>query len=136
RLVFYYPPGVEGGAAHRFRLRQPCELHPNGRSYVDLDAGGSVAHVVDACALPTGERAAHAMYPLHAGKADSSIWKLGVFLGGVALALLSASGVVTYLGRALPGTGRRANGGRAGSAPRRSTARPRGRREGTNSAAP
>ncbi len=134
RIVFYYPPGVEGGAVHRFRLRQPCELHPNGRSYVDLDATGTIARVIDACALPSGERAAHAMYPLHAGKADSPLWKLSVFLGGIALALLSASGVATYLRRARSGSGRRRTDPPRPA--RRHAPALRTRQRGTNSAAP
>jgi uncharacterized iron-regulated membrane protein len=95
-LVFYYPP-LGGASVHRFRLKQPCELHPNGRSYISLDFTGDIVQETDACALPPGERSAHAIYPLHAGKADSDVYKLAVFLGAVALAILSVSGAVSYL---------------------------------------
>lgn len=99
RVVFYYPP--RGGVTiHRFRLKRPCELHPNGRSYVSLDRSGELLEATDACAAPPGERTVHAFYPLHAGKADSAVYKLVVLLGAVALAVLSASGAVTYLGKA------------------------------------
>jgi uncharacterized iron-regulated membrane protein len=95
RIVFYYPPR-DGATVHEFRLKQPCELHPNGRSYAHVDATGRLLGSIDACDLPPGERAVHAFYPLHAGKADSHAYKLATFLGGVALALLSASGALSY----------------------------------------
>lgn len=98
RVVFYYPP--RGGIGyHRFRLKRACELHPNGRSYVSLDAAGAVVEATDACALPPGERTAHAIYPLHAGKTDSAVYKIAVLIGGAALTILSASGVATYLAK-------------------------------------
>ncbi|HEX7049457.1 MAG TPA: PepSY-associated TM helix domain-containing protein [Longimicrobiales bacterium] len=109
RVVFYYPPR-NGAGFHRFRLKQPCELHPNGRSYVSLDAAGDVARTTDACAQPPGERAAHAIYPLHSGKTRSTVYKLVTFLGAAALAVLSASGVVVYLKR-LRRMGRAQRGG-------------------------
>lgn len=95
RLVFYYPPrGAE--ASHRFRAKRPCDLHPNGRSYVLLDGAGQVVQTIDACGLPPGERALHALYPLHAGKTGGAVYKLLTFLGGLALAALSASGLWAY----------------------------------------
>lgn len=95
RLVFYYPP-PPGSGVYGFRLQRPCELHPNGRSYVYLDAAGRTLQRTDACSLPPGERALHAIYPLHAGKAGSDVYKLLVFLGGLALAAVSFSGAVAY----------------------------------------
>lgn len=96
RLVFYYPPR-DGASVHQFRLKQPCELHPNGRSYVDAGGQGQLLRRVDACSLPPGERAVHAFYPLHAGKADSGAYKLATLLGAPALAILSASGALLYV---------------------------------------
>lgn len=96
RLVFYYPPR-DGVAFNRFRLKQPCELHPNGRSYLYLDGAGGVLAKTDACALPPGERTLHTLYPLHAGKAESGVYKFIVFLGALALAALSLSGSLAYL---------------------------------------
>lgn len=98
RIVFYYPPR-KGATVHEFRLKQPCELHPNGRSYAYVDGEGRLRGRADACALPPGERIVHTFYPLHAGKADSAVYKLAAFLGAAALALLSASGALAYLRR-------------------------------------
>lgn len=95
RLVFYYPPR-EGATVHEFRIKQPCELHPNGRSYAYLDGAGRLLGRTDACGLPGGERAVHALYPLHSGKTGSGTYKLLVLLGAVALAILSTSGAITY----------------------------------------
>jgi uncharacterized iron-regulated membrane protein len=96
RPVFYAPPRA-GSGVQSFRMRRPCELHPNGRSYVYLDLGGRVLGSVDACALQPGERAAHALYPLHSGKTGGGAYRLAVLLGALALAALSASGAVSYL---------------------------------------
>lgn len=96
RLVFYYPPRAEGDP-HGFRLKRPCELHPNGRSYAYVDGSRTVIDTVDACAMAPGERTVHAFYPLHAGKTGGPVYKLAVFLGGLALALVSASGTLAYL---------------------------------------
>ncbi|MEQ8329711.1 MAG: PepSY-associated TM helix domain-containing protein [Longimicrobiales bacterium] len=95
RLVFYYPPGP-AGEVHRFRAKRPCEVHPNGRSAVHVDGAARVVLAVDACTLPPGERALHALYPLHAGKTGGALYKALAFLGGLALAALSASGVWAY----------------------------------------
>jgi uncharacterized iron-regulated membrane protein len=95
RLVFYYPPR-DGAAHNEFRLKQPCELHPNGRSYLHLDAAGRVLRKDDACGIRPGQEALHALYPLHAGKAGSALYQLLTFLGGLALAALAASGVWAY----------------------------------------
>ena len=100
RLVFYYPD--TGTGVHGFRLKRPCELHPNGRSYVYLDVAGRVLGSVDACAAAPGERATHAIYPLHSGKTPSATYKLLVFLGGALLALISATGAASYLRRLFP----------------------------------
>ncbi len=96
RLVFYYPP-ADPSAAHGFRLRRPCELHPNGRSYVHVDPAGGVLRSVDACAAAPGDRATHAIYPLHAGMVGSTAYTVLTFIGGVALALISATGAGAYL---------------------------------------
>jgi uncharacterized iron-regulated membrane protein len=98
RLVFYYPP-TPTNATHGFRLQRTCELHPNGRSYLYLGPTGDVLERTDACLLPPGQQALHAVYPLHAGKVDSSVYKLLTFLGGLALAAISLSGVLAYAGK-------------------------------------
>jgi uncharacterized iron-regulated membrane protein len=106
RLVFYYPP-APGSAVHGFRLKRPCELHPNGRSYVYTDGDGAVLARQDACAAPPGQKALHAVYPLHAGKAGSGAWTLAVFLGGLALTLVSATGAGAYAAKLRAGEARR-----------------------------
>ena len=97
-LVFYSPPRA-GSGVQSFRLRRSCELHPNGRSTVTLDAAGRVVGRVDACALPGGERAANALYPLHSGKTGGAAYRPVVLLGALALAALSAGGTVACLKR-------------------------------------
>jgi len=98
RLVFYYPPS-EADPRHGFRLKQACELHPNGRSYLYLDAAGAPLERTDACVGAPAERVLHALYPLHAGRAGSEVYRALTFLGGLALAALSLSGALAYLRR-------------------------------------
>ena len=94
RIVFYYPPDDAG--IHGFRLKQPCERHPNGRSYVYLTADARALKTVDACQQPAGQRALYTVYPLHAGKLDSGTYQFLVFAGGLALTLISATGALAY----------------------------------------
>lgn len=95
RIVFYYPPQGAVGYSE-FRLKQLCELHPNGRTYLYLDAAGRVLAREDGCAIAPGQAALHAAYPLHAGKTGSQLYKLATFLGGLVLAALSFSGAIAY----------------------------------------
>jgi uncharacterized iron-regulated membrane protein len=95
RIVFYYPPR-DGIGYHEFRMKQPCEMHPNGRSYVYLGAGGELLEKTDACAMQPGQKALHALYPLHAGKTGGQLYKLLTFLGGLALSALSVGGALAY----------------------------------------
>lgn len=97
RIVFYYPPGDNG--LHGFRMKQPCEIHPNGRTYVYMTGSGRVLRSVDACGQPAGQRALYSVYPLHSGKTDSRSYKLLVFLGGLTLTLISATGAASYLSK-------------------------------------
>lgn len=95
RLVFYYPPS-DAAPLHRFRAKRPCELHPNGRSWIFVDGSGAAVHHVDACDLPPGERTLHALYPLHSAKLSSRAYEAATFAAGLALAILSASGALAY----------------------------------------
>lgn len=97
RIVFYYPPGDDG--LHGFRMKRPCEIHPNGRTFVYMTGAGRVLRSVDACGQPAGQRALYSVYPLHSGKTDSGTYKLLVFLGGLALTLISATGAASYLAK-------------------------------------
>ena len=102
RVVFYYPP-TAADPVHRFRLRRPCELHPNGRSYVTIDGAGTVLEAIDACAFGAGTRAQHALYPLHSAKAMGPLYKAALFASAWVLAALAASGVLAYARRLLRG---------------------------------
>lgn len=97
RLTFYYADALPQGF-HRFRLKRDCELHPNGLSFVHTDAhNGDIVHVKDACAMPTGERITNMIYPLHAAKTGSELYRVLGLLTALVLAGLSVSGVVTYV---------------------------------------
>ena len=95
RPTLYNPP-AEDRRYHTFRLRRECEIHPNGRTFLYLDADGGVLARSDACAMPPGQRVLQSMYPLHAGKADSAVYKLLTFASGLALSLLALSGAWAY----------------------------------------
>lgn len=103
RLVRYHHLAEEADL-HLLRLKRDCELHPNGRTYVYADGAGHIVLRTDPCTTQPGERALHAIYPLHAGKTQSELYKLATFLGGLVLSVLAASGGFSYtrmlLGRA------------------------------------
>jgi len=97
RLVFVTPASGPD-TPMTVRIKQDCELHPNGRTFVYLHpATGEVLKKVDPCSGPPGQTALHALYPLHAAKIGSQIYKIAVILTGLALAVLSVTGVVTYV---------------------------------------
>ncbi|MDH7942945.1 PepSY-associated TM helix domain-containing protein [Pseudohongiella sp. SYSU M77423] len=99
RLMFYYADALPQGF-HRFRLKRSCELHPNGLSFVYTDArSGEIVAVKDACAMPPGERLTNMIYPLHAGKTGSELYRTSGLLTALVLAGLAATGVVTYAQR-------------------------------------
>lgn len=101
RMTMYSPPRTDR-PVHGFRLKQPCELHPNGRSTVEFaPEGGEVTNTSDACAVAGGQKAQNLLYPLHAGKIDSLLYKWLVFAGGLALGVLALSGVWAYARRLL-----------------------------------
>lgn len=99
-------PGGAGPAS--LRLKQPGEWHPNGRTrYVFIDA---LAQSEDALSLGAGREAFNAIYPLHAGKTGSGIYKLLTALFGLALTALSFLGLISFTKRfALPSIRRRAS---------------------------
>jgi uncharacterized iron-regulated membrane protein len=97
RLTFYYADALPQGF-HRFRLKRDCELHPNGLSFVYTDArSGDLVYVKDACAMPPGERLTNLIYPLHAAKTGSELYRVLGLLTALVLAGLSVTGVVTYV---------------------------------------
>lgn len=97
RMMSYYPPPA-GGAVHYFRMRQAGEVHPNGRSMIYIDANsGTVLKAIDATRQPPGERASQWLYPLHAARLGSEIYRLLAVLVAVALATMAVTGPVTWL---------------------------------------
>lgn len=107
RLMFYYADALPQGF-HRFRLKRECELHPNGLSFVYTDArSGEIVAVKDACAMPPGERLTNMIYPLHAAKTGSELYRVLGLVTALVLAGLSVTGVVTYGQRLLRSRQRR-----------------------------
>jgi len=107
RLMFYYADALPQGF-HRFRLKRECELHPNGLSFVYTDArSGEIVAVKDACAMPPGERLTNMIYPLHAAKTGSELYRVLGLVTALVLAGLSVTGVVTYGQRLVRGRQRR-----------------------------
>lgn len=97
RMMSYYPPPV-GGAVHYFRMRQVGETHPNGRSMIYIDANtGTVLKAIDATRQPPGERASQWLYPLHAAKVGSEIYRVLALFAAVTLAAMAVTGPVTWL---------------------------------------
>lgn len=84
------------------RLKQPAEWHPNGRTTVLIDpATSGVARATDAQTLTLGERAVHAIYPLHAGSVGGWVYEGVTVLSGLALAALGGVGLWAFLGHRL-----------------------------------
>jgi uncharacterized iron-regulated membrane protein len=106
QLVFL-SPGRHATAPVVARVRLPGEWHPNGRSTVAVDPySGRVLQAVDARVQGAGTRLGHLLYPIHAARIGGSMSWLLVALAAVAgsgLAILSVSGVVTWLQRNVQG---------------------------------
>lgn len=99
RLVFISPPARPGGAT-RIRLRQQGEVHQNGRSYVLLDAAGTVLDMQRVSELPLANLVFDQLpYPLHTGYLFGEAGRLIVFLSGLLPMLLFATGLVLWLRR-------------------------------------
>lgn len=99
RLVFISPPARTGGAT-RIRLRQPDEIHQNGRSYVLLDAAGTVLDLQRVSELPTANMVFDQLpYPLHTGYMFGEAGRFVVFVAGILPLLLFVTGVVIWLKR-------------------------------------
>jgi uncharacterized iron-regulated membrane protein len=97
RIVFISPPAKPGGAT-RIRLRQPDEIHQNGRSYVLLDATGTVLDLQRVSELPAANMVFDQLpYPLHTGYLFGAAGRLIVFIAGLLPALLFATGLYLWL---------------------------------------
>ena len=90
-------PSASGKPAS-IRLKQPGEWHPNGRTTVLIDpATSGVVRITDAQTLTRGERAVHAIYPVHAGAVGGWLYEWVTVLSGLALAALGAVGTWSFL---------------------------------------
>lgn len=89
------------------RLRQRAEWHPNGRTYILVDARGAQTYVeADAQAHPLGLRLYNALYPLHSSHLGRGLpgrlYDLFSALGGLALTALGLLGLWAFLTHRLP----------------------------------
>lgn len=99
RVVFISPP-ARPGSATRIRLRQPGEIHQNGRSYVLLDAAGTVLDMQRVSELPAANLVFDQLpYPLHTGYMFGEAGRFIVFLAGLLPLLLFVTGLVLWLRR-------------------------------------
>lgn len=82
------------------RLKQPGELHSNGRSYlvVHPQTGASLLGI-DATQAGLGPVIFNAFYPLHAGKTGWPAYRLVLLLVSLGLLYIAASGGWVYLRR-------------------------------------
>lgn len=96
-LMSWSPPAA-GNAVHYFRFRQPGEAHPYGRSTVHVDGrDGAVLASSDMLEAPRGRRAANWLYPLHAVTVGGWPYRLLALATALALAVMSASGFLSWL---------------------------------------
>lgn len=99
RVVFISPP-ARPGSATRIRLRQPEEIHQNGRSYVLLDAAGTVLDMQRVSDLPAANLVFDQLpYPLHTGYLFGAAGRFVVFVSGLLPLLLFVTGLVIWLRR-------------------------------------
>jgi uncharacterized iron-regulated membrane protein len=81
-----------------FRYRLPDEWHPNGRTAVKIDlSSGLMTLSARADQVNWQQRLINQNYPLHSGYGMNSIYRLFIFIGGIALLWLSITGGLSYL---------------------------------------
>ncbi|MEQ8992809.1 MAG: PepSY-associated TM helix domain-containing protein [Pseudomonadales bacterium] len=80
------------------RVRQPEEVHPNGRTSITVSLSGDVIERYDALQAGVTGKVDDLVYPLHSGRVDWPGWHLGVVICGLILTGLSLSGMATWLG--------------------------------------
>lgn len=82
------------------RWRQAGELHPNGRSNVEIDPySGKLLRVTPVAQAAPAVRLTTWVYGLHTGRLGGWPLRVLLMLAGLGLALLSASGVYQWLAR-------------------------------------
>lgn len=90
-------PRVAGADVVSFRARMADEWHPNGRSTVHVDLGGTrVLLFHDATGQAAGARIDEAIYPLHIGAVGGPLVRWLTFLGGLAPAFLLVTGFLFW----------------------------------------
>jgi uncharacterized iron-regulated membrane protein len=96
-LVMVYPPR-EPEQPWGFRMRQPGEWHPNGRTMVWIDeCTGALLASEDAIRAPLGERLVQLIYPLHSAGFPGALDDVLVLVTGVALAVVISMGTYARL---------------------------------------
>lgn len=79
------------------RFRQAAEAHPNGRTFVGLDARtGDVLSKVDALRVPPGTRFFDNLYPLHIGALGGKAHRTLLVLAGLTPAFFLITGVLLF----------------------------------------
>lgn len=92
-----WSPPADGSGVHYFRLRQPAEPHPNGRSTIYVDAmSGTVLQSSDATAMSAGDRLANWMYPLHSASIGGWMYRIAALISALALAMMSVTGALSF----------------------------------------
>lgn len=82
------------------RLKQPGELHSNGRSYLVVHpTSGTILRSIDATQTGAGPAVYNAFYPLHAGKTGWPGYRLLLLVLSLALLYLAISGSWVFLRR-------------------------------------
>jgi uncharacterized iron-regulated membrane protein len=98
-----YTRGAPSNAVLTFRVRNPGEMHPNGRSYVLVDPyDATVVQAIDATTQGAGTRAAHAIYPLHAARTGGPALVVLAAVAAAGLAWLAVGGSAALLLRPRP----------------------------------
>ncbi len=91
-----FPQGEENH--FRFRYRLLDEWHPNGRTSINVDqTSGDMETSQRADQLPWQYRLINQIYPLHSGYGINGVYQFLILLGGLGLAWVSITGLLSYL---------------------------------------
>lgn len=95
-ISYLYLP-TKPGETFRVRKRLPGEQHPNGKSFVHLEAAtGRVLAVEDGSRAPRGARLYSLLYPLHIGIMGGLATRGLLVLVGLSLPTLAVSGALVW----------------------------------------
>ncbi|AXK39723.1 PepSY-associated TM helix domain-containing protein [Crenobacter cavernae] len=99
RLVDIRVP-VKADEPWQFRKKLPGEIHPNGLSFVFVDAAtGHVLRSQPIDKAPAGRRLMQWVYPLHTGELGGPLLRVFVLLAGLAGVYLGATGLWMWWAR-------------------------------------